>query len=1319
MHPFITEDTTTKIILLTRRLQYLTPGELSTLVLHYAKQSDSVSEVRKIREILLDVLPVVPKPVVPKIIKALAVKGYIYPKRAAYLLSLYSLTAPPTPVALKSLLTVCRCNELTSLDSQLLKTCWLGVGTITHKLNALHIKTRVSKSFSDFAIREVIKDVKKMLSSSTEEKRYLALSVIGNAGLPEFLPEIQHIVSDKSLPRQLRIHAMCSLRRVAILSPGKTLKIVLPVFMNTRESTTLRISALIMGLSARPHASTLELMVHRLRHDSSLEVKSFFYSLISSISQSDLPIHRDVVRTCKHLLLIMKPYDFGVGYSKLYYTDVFSDSTHMGIVGESLMINSPASFLPRVLAFKLGTFFAHQPLHLLDGGMSLRGLDEVFSNVIYAKNVWKKIIDGEFKFSEFLSPYEFSDFGSVRDTIKSIINKVKIEDRSYEKPEIFTWVRLLNNEVTNFYLDRKTITEILFSKEYMTRMFTSSFSSLPVDIVKTLPLVDNSIIIPTPVGLPICLNLTAIVIAHVHGSVTPSHVPSLRELFFSRSLPSEIKLTTDLKSSLAVKAIVSMGVDLTVMKAAAAVKATIVSHFPLSSEITVKPAESKLKITFDIPQERFTVLKAKVKVVTIVKKYPVRSTPIVTVWRDQKELPQRQTLKTIPIQFPIVTPVSAVRFDIVGEVSVRKAAWAPLHPLTCSQSIEIICRASDERAKTVEMKFNFDPSSTVPFVDLYDMYMGSKSTEKSFESEESVESSKEYKHASRSSYRDEDFGEHEFSAIAPWSQIRSPRQSRLSISVKTVGGSRERYAKTLITWTRDPLYLVHHLNAQLIGSSSSASQHEFKAMIDGVVNIPHLLYPTSESLIARLNISCGDRSHFVNDLSIKVMAGSSGYSWSSEHSPLYSYLSSAPSSTEKFEYYAIINYNHHRIPEPVSDFISTYYQLVKVIAYPYLYVRKYDTLTRSPGEIVIYAKCVPAHKKISAVIKTATESDIIIDLPSFNPLFARETLSVRVPAPVHMMDGYSTVAETEDVEETKPRSTWWKPWSAECSVKENIVETFDRVTYKMPESNTACEMIVARDCSHNGLFTIISNPIADKVKILLPHYEIKIHIAPTTYAYDIKINGVAKDITRPLLLSEYPLASSDKVYEITKEGKIVIIRCKKIGLTIKVGNYLSIKTSSLFRGRTCGLCGNFNGQRFDEYEGPSKMIYDKPEYSTIKYMIASEECPVSEYFSKHNIPETVYSEDCRTEMRNVAKVLFRHGERQVCFSTKPEPVCSSGCRRVAATRKHVAFHCLPANELSTEAMVRESKGRVLHELYTKRVDLNDVVDTQEKCVPAA
>lgn len=58
------------------------------------------------------------------------------------------------------------------------------------------------------------------------------------------------------------------------------------------------------------------------------------------------------------------------------------------------------------------------------------------------------------------------------------------------------------------------------------------------------------------------------------------------------------------------------------------------------------------------------------------------------------------------------------------------------------------------------------------------------------------------------------------------------------------------------------------------------------------------------------------------------MSGSTGYSWRSEYSPMYSYLSTdvSPSSWDKFEYYAVVNYRNvstHAL-SPLPAFNATY-----------------------------------------------------------------------------------------------------------------------------------------------------------------------------------------------------------------------------------------------------------------------------------------------------------------------------------------------------------------------------------------------------------
>ena len=49
VHPFITEETPKKIMMLTRHLQHLTSSELNELVMRYCSLSERVSDIQKIR----------------------------------------------------------------------------------------------------------------------------------------------------------------------------------------------------------------------------------------------------------------------------------------------------------------------------------------------------------------------------------------------------------------------------------------------------------------------------------------------------------------------------------------------------------------------------------------------------------------------------------------------------------------------------------------------------------------------------------------------------------------------------------------------------------------------------------------------------------------------------------------------------------------------------------------------------------------------------------------------------------------------------------------------------------------------------------------------------------------------------------------------------------------------------------------------------------------------------------------------------------------------------------------------------------------------
>jgi len=62
-----------------------------------------------------------------------------------------------------------------------------------------------------------------------------------------------------------------------------------------------------------------------------------------------------------------------------------------------------------------------------------------------------------------------------------------------------------------------------------------------VDMVKTFSLL-NSLLIPTPLGLPLTLNVSSLALVKVDGRVQVYNMPAWKDLLRRRSLPDSIQL---------------------------------------------------------------------------------------------------------------------------------------------------------------------------------------------------------------------------------------------------------------------------------------------------------------------------------------------------------------------------------------------------------------------------------------------------------------------------------------------------------------------------------------------------------------------------------------------------------------------------------------------------------------------------------------------------------------------------------------------------------------------------------------------------------
>lgn len=179
-----------------------------------------------------------------------------------------------------------------------------------------------------------------------------------------------------------------------------------------------------------------------------------------------------------------------------------------------------------------------------------------------------------------------------------------------------------------------------------------------------------------------------------------------------------------------------------------------------------------------------------------------------------------------------------------------------------------------------------------------------------------------------------------------------------------------------------------------------------------------------------------------------------------------------------------------------------------------------------------------------------------------------------------------------------------------CDLQALSVRTFDGSVVQLPE--TDCYKVVSRDCSPNKRFLLLAratgNPsFAKAVKLFIGTTKVEILPVTDASAPIVRVDGTKVDVTpeRP-----YSHTSHDaELFEVRTENKWFELVSKPYGISLDFnGNVLFVQTAPFYRGKLCGLCGDYNLDRSTDLSGPDGHLYNNTLEFASSYVVHSPDC---------------------------------------------------------------------------------------------------------------
>ncbi|KAF7665916.1 hypothetical protein LDENG_00127020 [Lucifuga dentata] len=416
----------------------------------------------------------------------------------------------------------------------------------------------------------------------------VALKVLGNAGHPASLKPIMKLLpgfgsAAAALPLRVQIDAVLALRNIAKKEPKMIQDVILQLFMDKAAHPELRMVAALVLFETKLPMGLVTAVADSVMKEENLQVASFVYSYMKSMTRSTSPDFVPVAAACNVAVKILSPKLARLSYrfSRAFYFDAYYNPWMMGAAASAFYINDAATVLPKAIVAKTRTYLAGAYADVLEFGVRTEGIQEALLKDV-AEN-------------------------ADRLTKMKQVMKALAEWRAHptSKPLASVYVKFFGQEIAFANIDKALVDQIteLASGPAIRELGKKALDALLAGITwhyaEPFMVAEVRRIIPTTAGLPVELSFYTAAVATAAVEIQASVSPPLPDNFHAfQLLQSDVNMKAAITPSIAMHTYAVMGVNTALIQALLMSRAKVHTIVPAKMEARFDMNKGNFKLQF-------------------------------------------------------------------------------------------------------------------------------------------------------------------------------------------------------------------------------------------------------------------------------------------------------------------------------------------------------------------------------------------------------------------------------------------------------------------------------------------------------------------------------------------------------------------------------------------------------------------------------------------------------------------------------------------------------------------------------------------------